>query len=137
MKSMEPQVTQVLDTLSDDISFNMLDIIIASVQNTDSLKEKLNISEKQCYDRIVKLLDIGMIKRKGINYAITCFGRLIFEAQLRVVKAAQNILTLKIIDVVNNSDISRDEYAKLIDDLIQDNEIKDMILNRGTVRNII
>jgi DNA-binding Lrp family transcriptional regulator len=127
---MVPELAEVLDTISDDISFNMLDIIIRDVQTIDSLTDKLNVSNKQCYDRIVKFLDIGLIKRKGMNYVITSFGRLIFEAQLKVAKAVQNLSKLKVIDAVRNGDIARDEYATLIDELIEDNEIKDIILNR-------
>jgi DNA-binding Lrp family transcriptional regulator len=127
---MVPEIEEVLDTISDDISFNMLDIIIRDVQTIDSLTDKLNVSNKQCYDRIVKFLNIGLIKRKGMNYVITSFGRLIFEAQLKVAKAVQNLSKLKVIDAVRNGDIARDEYATLIDELIEDNEIKDIILNR-------
>jgi DNA-binding Lrp family transcriptional regulator len=127
---MVPKVAEVLDAISDDISFNMLDIIIRDVQTIDSLTDKLNVSSKQCYDRIVKFLDNGLIKRKGMNYVITSFGRLVFEAQLKVAKAVQNLSKLKVIDAVRNGDISRDEYATLIDELIEDNEIKNIILYR-------
>jgi predicted transcriptional regulator len=127
---MVPKVAEVLDAISDDISFNMLDIIIRDVQTIDSLTDKLNVSSKQCYDRIVKFLDNGLIKRKGMNYVITSFGRLVFEAQLKVAKAVQNLSKLKVIDAVRNVDISRDEYATLIDELIEDNEIKNIILYR-------
>jgi predicted transcriptional regulator len=130
LKTMVPELAEVLDAISDDISFNMLDIIIRDVQTIDSLTDKLNVSNKQCYDRIVKFLDIGLIKRKGMNYVITSFGRLIFEAQMKVAKAVQKLSKLKVIYAVRNGDISRDEYATLIDELIEDNEIKDIILNR-------
>ena len=96
--------------------------------------ERNFISNKQCYGRIVKFLDAGLIKRKGMNYVITSFGQLIFEAQLKVARATQSLSKLKMLDAVRNSGITRDEFAILVKALIEDDGIKKIILSRSTGR---
>jgi predicted transcriptional regulator len=128
MNSLAPEIVEIFQALSDDASFNIIDIVINSAQTVEELKEKLNISSKRCYDRITKLRGIGLIKRKGLNYSITSFGRIMYEAQLKIAKAAQNISKLKMIDAAANIDLAPDDYRRLIDALIGDNEIKNFII---------
>lgn len=128
MKALAPEVVQILQALSDDASFNIIDIVINNAQSVEELKDKLNISSKRCYDRMPKLQDIGMIKRKGLNYGITSFGRLMYEAQLKIAKAVQNISKLKMIDAAANIDLPPNDYARLVEALIGDNEMKNFIV---------
>jgi DNA-binding Lrp family transcriptional regulator len=127
LNSTAPGVAQVLDAISDGISFNMFKIIKNNATNTESLSEELNISAKQCYDRITKLLDTGLVKRKGGYYSITSFGRLVYQAQVKVAKAIDNLWKLKIVDVISSSDLSSDECTKLVDEFIYDDELREMI----------
>jgi predicted transcriptional regulator len=92
------EIVEVLEAISDNLSFNILDILVKNEQTMKGLGENLNISNKQCYGRIVKFLDTGLIKRKGMNYVITSFGRLIFEAQLKVARAIQSLSKLKMLE---------------------------------------
>jgi DNA-binding Lrp family transcriptional regulator len=124
-----PKTAQVLDAISDEISFNIFKIIKDNAKDTQSITDELNISAKQCYDRIAKLLDTGLVKRKAGYYNITSFGRLIFQAQAKVAKAIENLWKLKMVDVIRSSDVSKDEYTKLVDELIDDDELKDTIVN--------
>ena len=134
MKSGTPKLVEVLEAISDNLSFNILDMLDKNEQTIKGLGEKLNISNKQCYVRIVKFLDTGLIKRKGMNYVITSFGQLIFEAQLKVARATQSLSKLKMLDSVRNSEITRHKYAMLIQKLIEDEGIKKIILIRSTDR---
>jgi DNA-binding Lrp family transcriptional regulator len=124
-----PKTAQVLDAISDEISFNIFKIIKDNAKDTQSIRVELNISAKQCYDRIAILLDTGLIKRKAGYYNITSFGRLIFQAQAKVAKAIENLWKLKMVDAIRSSDLSKNEYTKLVDELIDDDELKDMIVN--------
>jgi predicted transcriptional regulator len=123
-----PETAQVLDAISDKISFNIFKIIRNNVKDTESLRDELNISAKQCYDRIAKLINTGLVKRNGGCYAITSFGHLIFHAQAKVAKATENLPELKIVDVIRGSDISKDECKKLVHELIDDDELREMIV---------
>jgi predicted transcriptional regulator len=125
-----PELAQVLDAISDEISLNIFVIIKNNAKNTESLRDELNISSKQCYDRIMKLVDVGLVKRKGLYYCITSFGRLIFQAQEKVAKAIKNLSKLKIVDVIKDTNLPRDERTKLVNELIDDDELREMIVNQ-------
>jgi hypothetical protein len=89
-----------------------------------------NISSKQCYDRIMKLVDVGLVKLKGFYYSITSFGWLIFQAQEKVAKAIKNLSKLKIVDVIRDTNLPRDERTKLVNELIDDDELREMMVNQ-------
>jgi predicted transcriptional regulator len=123
-----PEAAQVLDAISDNISFNMFKIVRNNVKDPESLRDELNISAKQSYDRIVKLIDTGLVKRNDGCYSITSFGRLVFHAQAKVAKAIENLSKLKMVDAIRCSDLPKDEHTKLIDELIDDDELREMIV---------
>ena len=56
---------------------------------------------------------------------------MMYEAQLKVAKAAQRSSKLKMIDAVRSVDLPQNEYCRLVDELIDDFEIKNLILNHG------
>jgi DNA-binding Lrp family transcriptional regulator len=126
---MAPEAAQVLVAISDEISFNMFIIIKNNARDTESLRDGLNISSKQCHDRIVKLVDTGLVKGKGRYYSITSFGRLIFQAQAKVGKAIENLSKLKIVDAIRDSEFPEDQRTKLINEFIHDDELREMIGN--------
>jgi predicted transcriptional regulator len=121
---------EVLDAISDDISLNLLNVIINEAGNAGSLRDQLQLSQREYYARMVKLVDTGLVKRKGRAYTITSFGRLIYQVQLKIAKAQKNLSKLKMADIVRDSDISKDEYREFIDKLIDDNEIKNIIFTQ-------
>lgn len=120
----------MLGAFSDEISLNIFVIIKNHAKNTESLRDELNISSKQCYDRIMKLVDVGLVKRKGFYYSITSFGWLIFQAQEKVAKAIKNLSKLKIVDVIRDTNLPRDERTKLVNELIDDDELREMMVNQ-------
>jgi hypothetical protein len=69
-----------------------------------------------------------LVKRNSGCYNITSFGRLIFHTQAKVAKAIENLSKLKIVDAIRSSDLPKDEHTKLIDELIDDEELKEMIV---------
>ena len=125
-----PQLTQVLNAISDEISLNIFVIIKNDGKNTEGLRDELNITSKQCYHRINKLVDMGLVRRKGSYYNITSFGRVIFQAQEKVAIAIKNLSKLKIVDVIRDSNLPRDECTKLVGEIIDDDELKEMIINQ-------
>lgn len=128
---------QVLDTISDDVSLIMISMIQNTSETVDSIIDKLNITHKQYYDRITKLLKTGLVKRRGRYFYITSFGKLIYQAHLKIAKAATNLSTLKAIDAIKlNNEMSHDEYRNIIDGLIDDNELKNIILNSDAILKI-
>jgi predicted transcriptional regulator len=128
---------QVLKVIYDDISISMVEMIQNNSETADSLTDKLNITHKQYYDRITKLLKTGIIKHKSKVYYITSFGKLIYQAHFKIAKATINLSTLKAIDAIKlRNDLSRDEYRNVVDGLIGDNELKDVLLSSDAILKI-
>jgi predicted transcriptional regulator len=121
---------QVLQAFADSISANMFKMIANNSETTDSLIDKLRVSRKQYYVRITKLYAAGLIIRRGREYTLTSFGRLIYWANMDLAKASEYLLKLKAIDMIKtNKKISPDEYRKLVDSVIDDTELKNTIIN--------
>jgi hypothetical protein len=119
---------QVLEAIADSISANMFRMIAKSSETSNGLKDKLGISRRQCYDRMRELY--ADVRRRGREYTITIFGRLIYRAHMDLVKASDHLFKLKAIDMIKaNKNISREEYRKLVDSVIEDSELKNTIIN--------
>lgn len=125
-----PETGQVLEVISDEISLTMLYMIIDKEQTNNSLKDTLGLSRKQFYGRILKLRKAGLVNRVTSRYVMTSFGRVVFQALLRVDDGIGHFTKLKVIDTLTNSEIPRAEFAKLVDELIKDDHIKHLIINR-------
>lgn len=106
----EVTTLEILGAISDDISISMFNLIANGSETTNSLIEKIKSNRKQIHDRMTKLLNAGLVRRKKGDYSITSFGKLMYA--------------------IRDSDISQDEYRKFIDELIHENELKDMILTK-------
>lgn len=127
---MKPEMARILGMISDEISLTMLHMIIDKEQTTNSLRNTLGLSRKEFYTRVLKLRRVGLIKRINSKYFITSLGRVVFEAQLKVDKAIGHISKLRVIDTLENSEIPRAEFAKLVHELIKDDHIKRLIIDR-------
>jgi predicted transcriptional regulator len=123
-------VADVLKAISDKKSLELFRIV-ALVNGTDVLISKIKLTRKQYYSRISRLVNAGLIKRKNGKYTLTAFGKVIYYAALTIIENATNSYwKLKVIDSLEMSnDISAEEHKKIIDNLIDDREIKDALVS--------
>ena len=62
------------------------------------------------------------------NDASTSFGRLVYNAQLKIANAFSHSSELRMIDAIkSHSGMSDDEQKRIIDKLLDDAELKDLI----------
>jgi predicted transcriptional regulator len=127
LKFIAPKVVDVMNAVSEEISLSLFKLIKESTKNTESLTEELKISYKQFYDRIQKLINTGLIKRENRYYTITSFGHVVYAAQAIVSKGIEIRSILKILDVTRRSDLPKDEYAKFVDQFIDDLELREIV----------
>jgi DNA-binding HxlR family transcriptional regulator len=123
----EPDIPQVLQVISDEVSVDIIRIIERNAKNRNDLKYELNISSRLLYDRVRKLMGSGLIKRRGKYYYITSFGRATLRAYAKIAKGIQYLSELKIIESIGNDDLLGEEQAELVDRLVQDIELKEII----------
>jgi len=120
----------LLELLSDQISVNLLNAIAKDVTNSENLIQLLNVTRKQYYDRSTRLLNIGLIRRKNGEFYLTSFGQLVHNSQLKIASALKHSSHLRAIDVlISDPRIPKDQQKILIDNLIDDPELKRLIVD--------
>ena len=128
-----PSITSILKKISDDKALTLFNSI--AVSNGDKyipLKE-LNLTTKQYYSRVSGLLNAGLIKRLKGKYFLTLLGKVVYDCQLTIGKALTYHWKLKAIESIEMSDsvksgIPDGELAKLVDSLIDNHQIKDILM---------
>jgi predicted transcriptional regulator len=118
----------VLETISDQISMDIITAISNGVTNSENLMQILDLTHKQYYSRSSRLLNIGIINRKDGGVILTSFGRLIYNAQTKIATAFSHSSELRMIDAIkSHSGMSEDQQKSVIDKLIDNSDIKDLI----------
>src|SRR6266571_5015961 len=121
----------LLFAISDKKASNIFKSIASAGSNTDILISQLKLTRKQYYSRMSRLLQAGLVKRQKGRYLLTTFGKVIYNAQMNLEAKIENALNiywkLKAIDSLEVS--SQEENAKIISALIDNQEIKSVLLN--------
>jgi predicted transcriptional regulator len=126
--------TDVLEAISGQESLELFRIVATSTTNlyvTDILISKTKLSRKQFYSRMSSLMKAGLIKRKQGNYALTAFGKVVYDiVQIKLENAVNNYWKLKAIDSLEMSnELPAEERKKFIDNLIDNHEIKAILVS--------
>lgn len=126
-------VADVLKTIANDKSLVLFNTIALSNNDSDILMSTLRLTRKQYYARLSALLKAGLVKREMAKYYLTTFGLIIYHAQEIIGKALSQYWKLKAIDSINvtcNGELPQDQFHRIIDKLITDQEIKDILLQQ-------
>jgi predicted transcriptional regulator len=123
-------ICDALKAISDDDSLILFNTIALSSGDTDILITRLNLTRKQYYSRISKLINAGLMARKNRKYFLTSYGKVVYEAHMLIGMALQNYWKLKAIDSMlsdTNYEISVEERKRVIDTLIESDTIKEIL----------
>jgi predicted transcriptional regulator len=116
--------------ISDKKASNIFKSIASAESNTDILITQLKLTRKQYYSRMSRLVQAGLVKRQKGRYLLTAFGKVIYSAQMnlesKIENALDNYWKLKAIDSLEMP--SREETGKVICALIENEEIKSILL---------
>lgn len=123
-------VADVLEAVSDNISIKLFRLIALSKLNTDLIISKTKLTRKQYYPRMFRLMKAGLIKRENGNYTLTAFGKVIYCTTIIPIEKAINYYwILKAIDSLEMSnDLTIEEHKKLVDSLIDNQEIRTVLV---------
>jgi predicted transcriptional regulator len=123
---------KVLQLISDKITIDILTAISNNVNNPRNLRQVLDLSERQYYDRISGLMNMGLVHRKSGKVFITSFGQIVYKAQLKIAIAFTHSSDLRMIDLIkSHSGISEVQQQSLIDKILVDSEIMILITPLG------
>jgi hypothetical protein len=80
-------------------------------------------------------MNVGLIKRKNGKHTLTAFGKVIYDITLiSIQNAINNYWKLKAIDSLEISDdLPAEEHKKLINNLIENHEIKTILVSASNV----
>jgi predicted transcriptional regulator len=133
-------VETVFSAISDNKSLLLFNIIaIMSSHASDGqptgeiLISRMNLTRKQYYTRINRLVDAGLITRKRARFVLTSLGRVVYETHKTIGVAIQNRRKLEAIDSIQASQLAArmptEERQKLINTLVGDcDKIRDILL---------
>ena len=124
---------KILNTLSDDKSLLLFKAIADFNSNSsrDTVMNRLHLTRNQYYSRLSKLIKADLVKRNNKKYVLTGLGRIADDAQNLITKAVDAYWKLKAVDCIEISDESRlseTEYNSVIDTLIDNTNIKDILV---------
>ena len=126
-------VADVLKTIAEDKSLVLFNAIALSNSDSDILISTLHLTRKQYYARLSALLKAGLVKREMAKYSLTTFGMIVYYAQEIIGKAVNQYWKLKAIDSINvtcNGELPQDQFHRIINKLITNQEIKDILLQQ-------
>jgi predicted transcriptional regulator len=127
-----PAVSEVFKALSDDKALMIFNTIALGPGDSIRLSDNLNLSRKQYYSKMERLSKQGLVTRKNGKYYLTTLGKVLYELQLVLGIAIDNFWKLKAIDSLQNPDnLPELELARLIDTIIDSEELKNAILKKS------
>jgi predicted transcriptional regulator len=134
----ELSVVDVLSSISDEKTLSIFKAVALSENHCSSiLITKLRLTHRQYYSGMERLIDAGMVKRIDGKYRITSFGKLILSMLFKIENAIKYHWKLKAIDSIMTmmsaeaKELPLEERQKIIDNLIDNQEIKDILISNG------
>ncbi|MGA9169838.1 MAG: hypothetical protein WBZ20_06810 [Nitrososphaeraceae archaeon] len=121
-------IAEILETISDEKALALFETIALAQANGDILITKMQLTRKQYYSRMSRLTKSGLVKRRNGRYALTSFGKVIYDIQLTIKKVVNNYYwKLKAVDSFEVG-LSKEEHNKALDALIDNGKMKEVIL---------
>ena len=127
-------VTDVFKALSDENSLSLFNTICTGSTDSEKLMATYALSKRQYYDRMNDLRNAGLIKRQKGKYETTSLGLIIHSTFKIAEKATERHWKLQALDMMNisaNRNSQGVEHMKIIDILLDDIEIKEILLREA------
>jgi hypothetical protein len=100
---------------------------------------RLGLTRKQYYSRMNQLINAGLVMRKSGKYFLTSFGKVVYEFHKLIGQAVESYWKLRAIDSVvmpfPENEFSVEDRKKMIDSLIENNNIKNILFNYNVPSN--
>ena len=118
---------EILEAISDQRFQELLNII--AVGENDLVAGGSCMTRKQYYLRLARFAKLDLIKRVEGRYILTTFGKVIYEAQLRLAVAVNNRWKLKAFDALYSDDtIPVSERSEIMSQIINDPRSNEIVL---------
>jgi predicted transcriptional regulator len=122
-------VASILRTIADDKSLELFKMIAQGAIDSETLKNKTKLTRKQYYSRLSRMTKVGLVRKKSGKYLLTAFGKIAFDAQTTLENGLNSYWKLKAIDSLEvSNELPKEEQQKLIDALLDNAEIKGILV---------
>jgi predicted transcriptional regulator len=124
-------MADVFKALADENSLSLFNTISSRDTDSQKLMTTFALSKRQYYDRINDLRNAGLVGRQKGKYNMTSYGKVIYSLLNVIEKAIQRHWKLQAIDMMNfstKSDSVGEDYVRIMDILLDDIEIKEILL---------
>jgi hypothetical protein len=131
-------IVDILKSISDDKGLILFNTIALANGESEIQIRKMGLTSKQFYSRISKLTKADLIRRKCGRYSLTVLGRVVYDAHTTIGKALMYYWKLKAIESIETSPsvkLPKDDLAKLVDTLIDNQQIKDIVRNTSNLND--
>ena len=128
-----PSISLILKKIADDKTLTLFNSIAVADGNKYIPLKEMNLTTKQYYARISGLLDAGLIKRHKGKYSLTILGKVVYQSQMIIGKTLTYHWKLKAIESIEisasgSSGLPSEEITQLINALIDNHQIKDILM---------
>jgi len=122
-------VRTVVNAIKEEKSLKLFDAIARIGGKSKNISSELDLSHKEYYRRLSRLITAGLVKRNGGKYTLTALGTIVYEKQLILQKAVAIYWKLNAIDAIESAgQIGERERVTLIKTLVNDEDIERVIL---------
>ena len=129
-KTNNMSVPDILKTISDDKSFAVFQLIANVNSNGEIILKKLGLTRKQYYSKISAMMATHLIKRQRGRYYLTPFGKVIYCCTMITKNALDNYYNLKTVEATEGSNFPNEEFNKLVDALIDNQQVKEFLTKK-------
>ena len=126
---------EVVRAIADEKSHELFNIIAAG-ENCTNLIDGGNMTRKEYYLRLTRLVNLDLIKRVEGRYILTTFGKVIYQVQIRLAVAVNNRWKLKAFDnLYSDNTIPVSERSQVMNQIINDTGNNEIILESFTSKD--
>ena len=120
---------QILNLLSDTNVCDVLKTLYAADNSGVDFANQAKLPPTKIYPLISMLQEQHLIEKRNRKYFITIIGRAVYNTKGLIEKALRHYCKLKVIDSLKEQqDIPLSELHKVIDTLIDDYQLKDILI---------
>jgi predicted transcriptional regulator len=122
-------LASILRTIADDKSLELFRTVALETIDSKNLKNRTKLTRKQYYSRLSRMTRAGLVRKRNGKYILTTFGKIVFESQATIQNGLNNYWKLKAIDSLEmSSELPKEEQRKLIETLLDNQEIKEVLV---------
>ena len=137
-------VANILSCICDERTLSLFKAVAFSESDDAGiLITKLSFTRKQYYSNIGKLVHAGLVKRINCRYRLSSFGKVIFSAQIKIETEIERAIkyfwklmavdSIMVMSVGAGKELPIEELQRIIDALIDNQEIKNILVSKGTL----